>query len=246
MPGLGDIPREITILIYISCPDASTALQLSLINREHRLIWIDNFEHITRAILEPEIPAYDDAVELARIETWTLKPIALRSSSTGGESLTLSQILEAEEPQSSAHIWIPRLLRNAKLALAVCAECDEYERTRPPSCYRWKMTFTSWPKSYYLIRLLVVSFHFPQLRPALLARLEGCSIDTLHTHLELCDYMNEWMSDEEQIRHNIPKEPEQRTIEDELIMNANKPEWDDADEVIREVWVRNGGLAALK
>lgn len=246
MPGLGDIPREITILIYILCPDASTALQLSLINREHRLVWINNFEHITRAILEPETSAYDDAVELARIETWTLKPIALRSSSTDGESLTSSQILESEEPQSSAHLWIPRLQRNAELAVAVCAECEAYETTRSPDCYRWKMTFTSWPESYYFIRLLVLSFHFAQLRPPLLARLDGCSIDTLNTCLELCEFMNEWMSDEEQIRHSIPKEPEQRTIEDELIMNANKPEWDDANEVIREAWVRNGGLAALK
>lgn len=78
-----------------------------------------------------------------------------------------------------------------------------------------------------------------------MTKLEAYSIDTLHTHSELCYFFTEWMSTEEQMRHEIPKALEELTIEDELSLNANKPEWAETHRAIAEVWDRKGGRAAV-
>ncbi|KAF2166024.1 hypothetical protein M409DRAFT_55374 [Zasmidium cellare ATCC 36951] len=243
MAAISDIPREVLILVYVLCPDIRTAVRLSLSCREYREVWLENCKHIAKTILESEIPAYEDAAELAIAES------RYRNQDTINACASASNAPDRGDPgvaQAPVHLWLPCLLRNAGLATAVYTEIEAWLMARPPDDPRWKVQFTPWPMSYYFVRQLALSYHLPTLRPALISALETCSPDTLQTHQQMSSFMVEWLSSEEQLRHGIPKADEERTLDDELKDNFSQPDWEQAHDVMFEAWERRGCRALLR
>lgn len=237
MAGLTSLPHEIVILIYASCPDIPTAIRLSAVDQVRRLIWLDNCERIIKTILGSGIPAFDEALDLAKIGTQVLDTRATTPAPTSNKSVESQNDAEADHLRRQSHLWLPRLLRDLEMASRACAENAVWQDQNET---RRKATFTPWPVSYYFIRRLVTSYHSADLRNILLLQLETCSTDVLHTHHELCGFMVTSMSHEEQTRHWIPKSLEELTLDDTLNNNDSQPDWEQAYDLIFEAWQRRG------
>lgn len=71
-------------------------------------------------------------------------------------------------------------------------------------------------------------------------------MDAMQTHMEVCGFMVVSMSSKEQLRHGVPKADEDRTLDDELNDNFAQPDWEQAYDVMFEIWERRGCRAALR
>jgi len=72
MANLLSLSAELLVLIFSSSPSIQTAALLSSTNQRLRAVWLEHGDIIIASILEPQTPAYNDAVELAILEeTWS-------------------------------------------------------------------------------------------------------------------------------------------------------------------------------
>ena len=227
MANLLSLSAELLVLIYSSSPTIQTAALFSGTSQRLRAIWLEHGDIIIASVLEPQTPAYKDAVELAILEeTWThdthpVNPIPVR-------------------------LCLSSLLHNADLALSATTEWDKHEiclnnyiQTTPPR------TYTSKQASYYLARKLLLARQRHESRvltlPPLFKTLITSSIETLHTHDDLLAFLT--LNDsthEERLRHDIPKPKEEWSLYDVYDDVQDAPiirdEWD---------WVRNVVETAL-
>lgn len=122
MAEVGEFPRELLILMFILCPDIRTAARLAVINQEHHEVWLNNVAHITKGILEPEIPFYEGAAKFTITESRlrqqrTIQPATTSTTHHCGDEVPLDA-----KTQAPAHLWVPRLLENAARATSLCVE----------------------------------------------------------------------------------------------------------------------------
>jgi hypothetical protein len=69
MTTLLDLPTELIIQVLTSSPTVWTATCLSSVNKELRTIWLRHTNQILEGIVGPRVPAYEDAVDLANLQT---------------------------------------------------------------------------------------------------------------------------------------------------------------------------------
>lgn len=67
------LPNELILCIYGECPTLFSAASLSVVDKRLYSVWCENTDHIAEAILRPQIPVYDAAVELAIFEETCIK-----------------------------------------------------------------------------------------------------------------------------------------------------------------------------
>jgi hypothetical protein len=102
MTTLLSLPTELIVLV-LSCSTAQTAARLARANKELQAIWIKHNDHILNCIIKNVLPAsaYQDALELASLQTRLLPPCELIDATYFG-----------------------RILHDASLASATIAACD--------------------------------------------------------------------------------------------------------------------------
>ncbi|KAK5687555.1 hypothetical protein LTS10_001694 [Elasticomyces elasticus] len=214
------LPNELLISIFEAIPDILAALRFASADKRLRGIWNDDTtgHQIIRVILSSQIPAYDEALDLATTEV----------------EVAESQISLSIPPS----LWLPRLLHNAELARSVRCLFHKFITELPSNNYRRRLIITALPISYYFIRQLVTA-HRQNANAnisKLLSELEVSSQDTLQTHWELYMFMCEYMDEGERVRHDMPKDREDRVAGDDLYGPVNKEEWEST------FWVLEGAL----
>lgn len=225
MVQLASLPNEIPVLIYSFTPTIQAAVQLSCVSHKLHDVWVAASDRIIAAILEPSIPAYKNAAALAVNEA----RLSLLTSSDAAQ----------EKVRLYPSLWVPRLLRNAKLANSACVAMNLFLQNLEQDNYRRKLAFTSFPVSYYTIRQLVLDYHHPQLQSALREELNTTPLAMLRTHDEFRFFMCELMNEEERVHQGIQKEKRDWTVEDELHANLNKDGWEFAQDMLsRVLWQR--------
>lgn len=206
MTSLSDLPTEIVISIFAACPIID-AVHLSQTSQRFRNIWLEHAEQIIQSIIEPIVPAYNDAFEFAVVEM----------SST------------------SVSFWLPALLKNAKLAAHACAEYNTWfdQLSSDDSCRRCEYTLL--PASYYVIRQLVHAWDHRERIPILNAMLEASPQKELRTHWELVDYMTGRMDAPEEKIHGIPNYEDPWAVIPPEIEDAINDGWQFAVQLIERV-----------
>lgn len=236
---MANLPREIWILVYILCDDIQTAVYLAATSKELRTIWLDKHEYIAATILKPDISAYDEAVRVAKLET---RRDTLRSVQELGCAALTDDMEATVDARYRAPLWLPRLLKNARLAILVSAEWDECLDHFLARAYRNEVdlsspTIPTAHNSYYLVRELIASYHMSDLRPALESRLQTCPEDALRTYSTFCyELMSETLSTDMDKEHGVQRltPVERRSVHDFLENNHLQPEWDYAVNMLDE------------
>lgn len=221
MANLLSLSAELLVLINSSSPTIETVAILSGTSQRLRDVWLEHGDVIIAKILEPQIPAYKDAVDLATLEeTWAnntrpVNPIPVR-------------------------LCLYRLLHNADLASSANTEWDEHEVSSNNYLKRSSPTsYTPKHSSYFLARKLLLAREHPESRASLLPPLHKAlvtaSIETLHTHADFLAFLTmNGSTHEERLRHGIPKPKEEWSLYDVYDDAQDAPiirdEWD---------WVRN-------
>ncbi|CZT25180.1 uncharacterized protein RCC_10909 [Ramularia collo-cygni] len=204
MAPITAIPNELLILVFTHCPDIFTAAKLSQASKALRNVWLENVEVITREILEPEIPAYDDAMELARYES-------------GKEASFVQRI--------------PRLLRNAEMARSVAKLWAADVQDSPYEAEEDSESATPTPTSYYTIRRLAQSHGDKELQRTMSSIMDAASRTEAWMNYQLCCFMCMFMKDDEQIRHGILKDESLLTWYEKEEGGVITDEWDFASTV---------------
>jgi len=107
MAALLALPNELIMWIYAKCPTVQDAASLSAANKQLHSIWLDKADHIAGAILRPQVPAYEAAVELAILEEVWIDGNTQLSSTTGRPSIQLyfKRLLHIADCASNAATW---------------------------------------------------------------------------------------------------------------------------------------------
>jgi hypothetical protein len=196
MTTLLSLPNELIIHIYTHAPTLQAAACLSAVNRRLRSVWLENTNQIAEPILRRQIPAYDEAVDVA--------------------------ILEAEiydSPHSPAkndyplHLYVNRLLNNASLASSAVTAWVADARDEP---YPEESQAHS---SYYLMRKLRFEYDHPhaELRQEIFLLLETSSYKVLDLHDTFTGFLlGPNCSDEERRRQGTHKDQGEWTESDEM------------------------------
>jgi hypothetical protein len=196
MTTLLSLPNELIIHIYTHAPTLQAAGCLSAVNRRLRSVWLENTNLIAETILRRQIPAYDEAVDVA--------------------------ILEAEiydSPHSPAkndyplHLYVNRLLNNASLASSAVTTwmADGTDEPYPEESQAHS--------SYYLMRKLLFEYDHPnaELRQEIFLLLGSSSFKVLDLHDSFtCFLLGSFCSDEERRRQGTPKDRAEWTESDEM------------------------------
>jgi hypothetical protein len=149
MVGLHSLSNELLIQIFHSCPTIQSAMSLSKVDKTLHAIWLTYNSRVTKDVLRQQIPAYEDAVDLAILEqfwiTSNTQPVSAPFSKT------TTQLLHNAE-----------LATNATDAWARAAKMDGMETSDI------QKTLSAGHKSpyaaYYLMRKIVLSYHYPEAR----------------------------------------------------------------------------------
>jgi hypothetical protein len=177
MPHLLTMPTELLIEIFAANDTVIDALHLSATNRYLNAIWFEHSEQvIIEKILRPSLPAYDEAVRLAYLET------QLESSVDNPPTLSLRNCL-------------PILLRNADL-------CASLYLAYSPVCKH----AASPAVSYYFLRRIGLGFIHYQLRDDLYLELRSMSKEALEIPRNLGKWLDKPSSWEEKVRQGVSEE----------------------------------------
>lgn len=138
MAALLSLPTELIVCIYANCPTLQSAASLSATNKRLYSTWLDDENHIVEAILSPQIPAYEAAVELAILEEIWIKSNTQLSSTMDKPPIRL---------------YLKRLLQTVDCA-SNTATLWNAERVRT-----WREARAPAPAhaSYYLLRNIILS-----------------------------------------------------------------------------------------
>lgn len=155
MTTLLSLPSEIIINILIAAHTTRTLLRLSCVNRRIRSIWQEHSQHIIASAYKARIPHIEQAMSLTLVEAQC------------GEIPFLGQ-------PSELHLYLPRVLRNAGLAVSVC---DAANRDNTLEKIEWETEdkYIELLRAYYLIRHTLLAYDHPGLRPAVCSALSGCT-----------------------------------------------------------------------
>lgn len=205
MATLKALPNELLVLVFTKCPDIRTAMRLSEVDKSLRTIWLENIEHIAKEVLEPSIPAYNDALELAKYES------------------------DKEAPFAQA--VIPRLLQNAELARSACSEWEAHIPTVRADVQRYIAKSRYIPGSYYLIRRLVYAYSDLELQAKLYPIAYLSSTTEAQSHRQLATFMTTFMNHHEKARQGMGKDRSLWTEDEEEYEYAVKVEWEFASDV---------------
>jgi hypothetical protein len=105
MTTLLDLPTELIIQVLTSSPTVWTATCLSSVNKELRAIWLKHTNQILEGIVGPRVPAYEDAVDLANLQTSFLSKDLPKKAAPARSTY-----------QSPAVLYFWRFLKDAALA----------------------------------------------------------------------------------------------------------------------------------
>lgn len=227
MAGMLSLPNELLLSVFHALPTLQTAAHLSGVNRRLYDVWKDKDNEIIHAVLGSYLPAHDEAIALAIVET--------TQSHTRPAHLS-----------TSLHALAPVLEDNAALATELCKKrYAHFVRWRSATKIRdWECPsfWAEMPAAYYTTRQLVLAYHHPTLRPVLLTILRQKSEETLWAYLYFVTWMAYTMRDDEmRLRHDMNKPEDECDSEDEYEYWNNKPEWDFAYEMIRQAWISVSG-----
>lgn len=222
MATLKALPNELLILVFTKCPDIRTAVRLSEVDRSLRTIWLENIAHIAKEVLEPVIPAYNNALELAKYES--------------------------DKEASFAQAVIPRLLQNAELARSTCAEWEAHIPTVRADIQRYIAKSRYIPGSYYLIRRLVHAYSDLELQAKLYPIAYSSSTTEAQSHRQLATFMTSLMNHGEKVRQGMEKDRHLWTEDDEEYGWAVKDEWEFASDVceLLDCEIRSPAFSALE
>lgn len=87
--------------------------------------------------------------------------------------------------ESSLRLRLPQLMRNVGLASEICKGLSQWRESRPKN---ERLTHPL-PHLYYLMRQLVLAYHYPELRRPLCTTLKGLSHGSLDTYGWLVAYI---------------------------------------------------------
>ncbi|KAM0707912.1 hypothetical protein Q7P35_004561 [Cladosporium inversicolor] len=173
MSHLLAVPPELLIQIFAASDTILDALHLSATNRLLNEVWLEHQDPIIESILKPSLPAYDEAVELAFLET------------------RLKYSMD-DPPMPSLGNCLPMLLRNADLCVSVClAYSLVYKDTAPPAV------------SYYFLRRISLGFIHYQLGDDLYLELRAMSKQALEIPRNLFKWLDGPSSWEEKVRQGV-------------------------------------------
>lgn len=140
MVNLLSLPNEMLICIYENSSKIVLAVFLSSVNRRLRSVWLKHMNHIAEATLRRQIPAYQDAVDLAVLEETLVDKTRLVLPTTN---------------QVPVLLYLSRLQRNASLASSATAAWTACEGGPESDRYQAKSAHISSQAMYYMMRKIV-------------------------------------------------------------------------------------------
>ena len=223
MANLLSLPNEMLICIYTYNPTIESAVSLSSVNMRLRSVWLKHADHIAEIVLRRQIPAYQDAVDLAILEEHL----------TDRTRFALPAI-----DQVPVHLYLPRLLHNASLASSATSAWSAYIGDLGPDVCEARLRFISPHAAYYLMRKIVFSHRWGSklLDCHLYSTFETLSKDALMSIDDFLCFLTSSDADyDERLKHGIPK-PEEDWIEedewkDEENGHVNTEDWEYLDDV---------------
>lgn len=196
MTDLLSLLTELIVHILASCPDIRTTTCPASANKELHAIWLKHTYQILESIVRPQLPAYEDATEVAKLQNSLLD----KEQSTGA-----TQVSPLKETPAVRHFNL--LLRNATLASNLIEPMKVAIAAQEPENYRHELDFIHAYDIYYFYAKLVLAYRCKdeQLKRALYVSLGAASIDTLHAHIELGNFLeNEYRYEEHTLLHGVP------------------------------------------
>lgn len=223
MVNLLSLPNEMLICIYEHSSTVESAVSLSSVNRRLRSVWLNHTDHIAEAILRRQIPAYQDAVDLAVLEETLIDKTRLALPMTN---------------QIPVRHYLSRLLRNASLASSATAAWAACEGGHASDRYQAKLVHISPQAVYYLMRKIFFSHRWRSkcLDSHLYSTFDALSKDAMMPIDNfLCFLTSTYADYDERLKHGIPKPEEDWTEEDEWKDeengHVNTEDWEYLDDV---------------
>lgn len=149
MAALLALPNELILCIYAKCPTLYTAASLATANKRLYSVWRENTDHIAEAILRPQIPVYDAAVELAIFEETCAKGNPQLSPTKSRPSIQFycKRLFRIADNAANTAAWI-----NTEIFRAI--ECGWRVDRAPASVHA----------SYYFLRKILLGREFSDSR----------------------------------------------------------------------------------
>jgi len=177
MHQLLELPTELLIQIFSASDRILDTLHLSGTNRLLNAIWLEHSEPIIEGMLESSLPAYNEAVQLAFLET------------------RLESTESSIDNPPTLRGCLPTLLRNADLCASVCLAYS-------PVCKDATLPAVS----YYFLRRISLGFVHYQLRDGIYLELRSMSTEALMTRHNLSDWLEGPCGWEESVRQGVREE----------------------------------------
>ena len=143
MAKLLSLPTEMLICIYTNSSTIESAVSLSSVNKRLHSIWLKHTNHIAEIILRRQIPAHQDAVDLAILE----EPL-----------IDKTQLALPTINQAPVRLYLSRVLRNAGLASSATSAWLAYVGDLGPDSHQARSLHHMSPHAaYYLMRKVIFS-----------------------------------------------------------------------------------------
>jgi hypothetical protein len=190
MTILLDLPTELIIQVFTSSSTVWTATCLSGANKELRSIWLKHSHQILKGIIRPQVPAYEDAVDLANLR------ISYRSKKPPKKA---AQARPTYHPPAVLYFW--SLLIDASRASEAADAWKESWNFKPEFGYEHDPAYIHPQRSYYLLRKLVLAYvqQDEKFKRALHSMLSAAPLVDLTANAELCNFLCSDLRDEDKI-----------------------------------------------
>lgn len=225
MAKLLSLPNEMLVCIYTYSSTIESAVSLSSVNTRLRSVWLKHADHIAEIVLRRQIPAYQDAVDLAILEEHLTDQTQFALPATGLVSVGL---------------YLSRLLHNADLASSATSAWSAYlERLGPDTCHARSFHNVSLHAAYYLMRKVVFSYQWRSkpLDRHLYSTFDALSYDAMISIDDfLCFLTSSYADYDERLKHGIPKPEEDWTEEDKWKDEENRHVVTEDWEYLDDVW----------
>lgn len=206
------LSNELLLALFAACPDIRTALSLASADRRLRGIWLEHSDIIIEELLRPTIPAYDEAVRLARGE--------LRLEQLNFDKADQTEQQNTHTPDFPVRACLPKLSRNAELCASAHGACAAF--INPPNSARnFARTYASSPSSYYFLRRLVLGYELLEWRRPLLEEITAMSLDTIRKHTEFILFFFSYMDVQEAYKQGAGEEVVERRCPDPLDLDLD-------------------------
>lgn len=220
MTTLLDLPTELIIQVLTSSPTVWTATCLSSVNKELRAIWLKHTNQILEGIVGPRVPAYEDAVDLANLQTSILS-----------KDLPKKVAQARSTYHSPAVLYFWRFLKDAALASEVADAWKESWHFNPSRFGYEDQIHPAYvlpQSSYYLFRKLVLAYvqQDEKFKRALYSTISAAPLVNLTANAKLCDFLCSQLREDDKIALD------NHILTDDGIGSC-EPEWEYTDAVTR-------------